>query len=86
MKLEEAFEFLDKFLAGSDYVAGSTLTIADISLVASVTTIQVSKEPEGRGNERTIIFDRCVNNSVLQFFELFYPFNIVVFLKKVVKN
>lgn len=40
-KLEEAFEFLNTFLAGSNYAAGSELTLADISLVASVTTIQV---------------------------------------------
>jgi glutathione S-transferase len=40
-KLEEAFEFLNTFLADSEYVAGNALTVADISLVASVTSMQV---------------------------------------------
>ncbi len=41
-KLGEAFEFLNTFLAGSEFAAGDALTVADISLIASVTTIQVS--------------------------------------------
>ena len=40
-RLEEAFEFLNTFLANSDFVAGNTVTVADISLAASVTSIQV---------------------------------------------
>ncbi|KAF4522945.1 hypothetical protein B566_EDAN012640 [Ephemera danica] len=40
-KLEEALEFLDKFLDGQEWVAGNDLTIADISLVASVTTVDI---------------------------------------------
>ncbi|XKL62081.1 hypothetical protein PGB90_001914 [Kerria lacca] len=49
-KLEEAFEFLNTFLAGNEFVAGNNITIADISLVASVTTVQstdfdISKYP-----------------------------------------
>ncbi|XP_024946138.1 uncharacterized protein LOC107273071 [Cephus cinctus] len=38
--LKKAFEILDKFLEGQDYVAGRSLTIADLSLVASVTTAE----------------------------------------------
>lgn len=41
-KLEEAFEFLNTFLAGSEFAAGDNVTLADISLVASVTTVQVT--------------------------------------------
>lgn len=37
-KLEEAFEFLEIFLTDNDYVAGNVLTVADISIVTSVTT------------------------------------------------
>lgn len=40
-KLEEAFEFLNTFLAGCEFAAGDNVTLADISLVASVTTVQV---------------------------------------------
>lgn len=49
-KLAEAFEILNTLLAGSEYVAGDSLTVADISLVASTTTVQavdfdISKYP-----------------------------------------
>lgn len=40
-KLEEAFEFFNTFLAGSEFAAGGSVSLADISLIASVTTIQV---------------------------------------------
>jgi glutathione S-transferase len=40
-KIEEAFEFLDKFLDEHDFAAGSSLTIADLSLIATVSTAQV---------------------------------------------
>lgn len=39
--MTEAFRILDKFLEGHDYVAGDNLTIADLSLVSSVTTAEV---------------------------------------------
>nr|UYI58586.1 glutathione S-transferase 15 [Grapholita molesta] len=39
-KLEEAFEFLNTFLEGSQWVAGSTLTVADISIFSTVSTAQ----------------------------------------------
>ncbi|PSN32392.1 Glutathione S-transferase 1-1 [Blattella germanica] len=40
-KLEEAYKFLDKFLEGQQYVAGNCLTIADIAILASVSTAQI---------------------------------------------
>jgi len=41
-KLEEALGFLNTFLEGSKYAAGDNITIADHSLLASVSTIEVS--------------------------------------------
>jgi len=38
--MTEAFQILEKFLEGHDYVAGHNLTIADLSLVSSVTTAE----------------------------------------------
>jgi glutathione S-transferase len=40
-KLEEAFQFLDTFLEGEDFVAGSNLTIADFAIISSVSTAEV---------------------------------------------
>lgn len=37
-KLDDAFQFLNTFLEGQNWAAGPNLTIADISLVASVST------------------------------------------------
>jgi glutathione S-transferase len=39
-KLEEAFEYLDKFLEGQDWAAGSEMTLADITLAASTSTAE----------------------------------------------
>nr|WGO51738.1 glutathione S-transferase delta 1 [Ectropis grisescens] len=41
-KLEDALQFLDTFLEGQTYVAGDSLTLADLSLVATVSTIELS--------------------------------------------
>lgn len=41
-KLQDAVGFLDTFLEGQTYVAGDTLTVADISLVATVSTLDVA--------------------------------------------
>nr|CAD7259412.1 unnamed protein product [Timema shepardi] len=41
-KLEEAVQFLDKFLEGQQWVAGSNLTIADISIVVTLSSAEVS--------------------------------------------
>lgn len=43
-RLEEAFGFLNTFLESSKYAAGDSLTLADISLVATVSTIELLKE------------------------------------------
>ncbi|RWS30527.1 Glutathione S-transferase 1:-like isoform C [Leptotrombidium deliense] len=38
-QLKDKLALLDSFLAGNKYVAGDTLTLADLSILASVTTI-----------------------------------------------
>lgn len=40
-KINEAMKFLDTFLEGQQYAAGNSLTLADLALVASVTTFEV---------------------------------------------
>jgi len=39
-KIDQALEILDNILAKSEFVASKTLTLADISIVASITTIE----------------------------------------------
>lgn len=41
--LERAFETLNNFLQDNEYVAGNDLTIADFSIITSVSSIVVSK-------------------------------------------
>lgn len=41
-KIEQAFEFLNTFLEGQTYAAGDSLTLADIALVATVSTFEVA--------------------------------------------
>ncbi|XP_026831770.1 uncharacterized protein LOC6553973 [Drosophila erecta] len=41
-KIETAFGFLDTFLEGQEYVAGGQLTVADIAILATVSTFEVS--------------------------------------------
>ncbi|XP_052865863.1 glutathione S-transferase 1 isoform X4 [Anopheles cruzii] len=41
-KMEEAVGFLNSFLDGHEYAAGADLTIADLSLVASIATYEVA--------------------------------------------
>jgi glutathione S-transferase len=45
-KIEEAFKFLDKFLEEHDFVAGNNLTIADLSIISSVSTAEVALSHE----------------------------------------
>ncbi|XP_017041192.1 glutathione S-transferase D7-like [Drosophila ficusphila] len=40
-KIESAFELLNTFLEGHDYVAGDQLTVADISILATVSTFVI---------------------------------------------
>ncbi|XP_013164097.1 PREDICTED: glutathione S-transferase 1-1-like [Papilio xuthus] len=41
-KVEDALKILDVFLEGQKYVAGAGLTVADLSLIASVSTFEAS--------------------------------------------
>jgi glutathione S-transferase len=41
-KMEESYEFLNKFLENQDFVAGDNLTIADLAIIASVSTAEVT--------------------------------------------
>ena len=41
-KMETAFDFLNTFLDGQAYAAGDSLTLADIALVATVSTFEVA--------------------------------------------
>jgi glutathione S-transferase len=40
-KLDDALNFFNMFLADQDYAAGNHLTIADLSLIASASTMEV---------------------------------------------
>jgi glutathione S-transferase len=41
-KIEESYEWLNKFLENQKFVAGANLTIADLSIIASVSTAEVT--------------------------------------------
>lgn len=40
-KINEAMKFLDIFLAGGKYAAGDNITVADLTIVATVSTLEV---------------------------------------------
>ncbi|KAH8289071.1 hypothetical protein KR054_010500, partial [Drosophila jambulina] len=40
-KIQSAFEFLNTFLEGQEYVAGDHLTVADIAILSSVSTFDI---------------------------------------------
>jgi glutathione S-transferase len=42
-KIEEAFEFFNIFLESNKYAAGDNLTVADITLFATVSSYEVAK-------------------------------------------
>lgn len=42
-KIEEAFEFLNIFLGQTKYAAGDHVTVADITLVATVSSLEAAK-------------------------------------------
>ncbi|KYB28850.1 glutathione S-transferase 1 [Tribolium castaneum] len=39
--IKESYNFLEKFLEGNDWVAGKSVTIADFSIVSSITTMDI---------------------------------------------
>lgn len=57
-KIEEVYEMLDKYLEGQDYVAGKNLTIADLSITATVTTSEVYYPSENYIQFLFFIIDR----------------------------
>lgn len=44
-RLEEAMQFLDTALEGQKYATGENLTIADLTLIASISTVEVAGFP-----------------------------------------
>jgi glutathione S-transferase len=40
-RVEEAYGFVEKFLQGQDWIAGDAVTIADFSIVPSITTLDL---------------------------------------------
>lgn len=40
--ISTALSFLDKFLEGENYVAGKNMTLADLSIVSTVSTLEVN--------------------------------------------
>lgn len=40
-QIEEGYEFLEKFLAGSQYAAGDDITIADFSIITTLGNLNV---------------------------------------------
>jgi len=58
-KLEDALEFLDIFLAKTEYAAGDNLTLADISLVCTVSTLEFAKIDLSKYANVTKWFSKC---------------------------
>jgi glutathione S-transferase len=80
-KLEESYEFLNKFLENQDFVAGDNLTIADLAIIASVSTAEIlgfdlSKYPNVAKwfeNSKKIIpdYDELNHSGCLKFKEMY---------------
>lgn len=58
-KFEDAVAFLDEFLSKTKYAAGDKITIADYSLIASWSTIDVSEYDWSRFKNIARWFDLC---------------------------
>jgi len=80
-KLDEAFGFLNTFLSKTPYAAGDNLTIADLALVASVTTIEVCNYDFSKHTNVTKWLAKCkseipgyeeANNQGVQQFKAMY--------------
>lgn len=41
-QVEEGYDFLEKFLTGNQYAAGSNITIADFSIITTLGSLNVS--------------------------------------------
>ncbi|CAI6368635.1 unnamed protein product [Macrosiphum euphorbiae] len=62
--LQEAIGFLDTFLKNSDWVAGDSMTLADISLVSSISTFEVSGVDLSRYENVSKWLQRCKDKMV----------------------
>jgi len=79
-KLEDALKFLDGFLEKSEYAAGDNLTLADISLVATVSTLEIAKLDLSKFSNVTKWLAKCkatcpgydINEAGLQEFKKFF--------------
>lgn len=58
-KMEDAFAFLEIFLADSTYAAGDSLTLADIALVATVSTFEVAQFDFSKYTNITKWYAKC---------------------------
>ncbi|XP_063243261.1 uncharacterized protein LOC134542717 [Bacillus rossius redtenbacheri] len=58
-KLEEAFGFLDKYLEGQQWAAGSKITIADFALVASVSSADIVGFDVSKYSNVAKWFEKC---------------------------
>nr|AAX33729.1 Per a 5 allergen [Periplaneta americana] len=58
-KLEEAFEFLNKFLESQEFVAGNKLTIADLAIVSSVSTADIMGFDVSKYSNVAKWFEKC---------------------------
>ncbi|XP_060880756.1 glutathione S-transferase 1-like [Metopolophium dirhodum] len=59
MRLHEALGFLETFLKSSDWVAGDSMTLADISLVASISTFEIFDVDLNRYEKVSKWLQRC---------------------------
>ncbi|KAE8572972.1 glutathione S-transferase 1 [Halyomorpha halys] len=58
-KLDEAFGFLDGFLSNSTYAAGDNLTLADLALVSTVSTVEVVNYDFSKHKNVTKWLNKC---------------------------
>lgn len=53
-KVKEAYDFLEAFLEGKEWLAGEEMTIADLSNVATVSSMEVFVPIEEEGHEKLL--------------------------------
>lgn len=79
-KIEDAFGFLNTFLEGQTYAAGESLTLADIALVATVSSYEVASFDISKYPNVARWFAKCkattpgydINESGLEHFKRFF--------------